>query len=83
MSTIQDVSAEQLAKLFHDYQEALENDGDRSKEEGSSWQRISQHERNVMVAVARLTLLELATSPAQPSPSGKYYATPGEAELGR
>jgi hypothetical protein len=35
-----------------------------------------------MVAAARLTLLELAVPPAQPSPSRKYYATPGEAEWG-
>ena len=83
MSTIQDVSAEQLAKLFHHYQEALEHDcGDHREEEGCSWERTSENERKRMVAAARLTLLELATSPVQPSPSRKYYATPGEAEWG-
>jgi hypothetical protein len=82
MSTIQDVSAEQLAKLFHHYQEALEHDCSDHGREEESWERISQDERKVMVAAARLTLLELATSPAQPSPSRKYYATPGEAEWG-
>jgi hypothetical protein len=83
MSTIQDVSAEQLAKLFHHYQEALEHDcNDHGREEGSSWERSSQNERKTMVAAARLTLLELSTSPAQPSRSRKYYATPGEAEWG-
>jgi hypothetical protein len=82
MSMIQDVSAEQLAKLFHYYQEGLEHDtGDHGREE-ESWQRISPDERKVMVAAARLTLLELAVPPAQPSPSRKYYATPGEAEWG-
>ena len=83
MSTIQDVSAEQLAKLFHHYQGALEHDcGDQGREEESSWEQTSQNERKTMVAAARLTLLELATTPAQHSSSRKYYATPGEAEWG-
>jgi hypothetical protein len=83
MSTIQDVSAEQLAKLFHHYQEALAHDSDRheSGEESSSWDRTPQNERKLMVAAARLALLELATTPAEPS-SRKYYAKPGEAEWG-
>ena len=58
MSTIQDVSAEQLAKLFHHYQEALAHDSDRheSGEESSSWDRTPQNERKLMVAAARLAL---------------------------
>jgi hypothetical protein len=83
MSTIQDVSAEQLAKLFHDYREALAHDGAShgDQEESSSWDHTPQSERRLMVAAARLTLLELATTPA-PSPGRKYYAKPGEAEWG-
>jgi len=84
MSTIQDVCAEQLAKLFHHYQEALVHkcDGHEIKQEKSSWDRTPQDERKLMVAAARLTLLELATTPAQPEPRRKYYAAPGEAEWG-
>lgn len=83
MLTIQDVSAEQLAKLFHHYREALDHDcGGHGKTEESSWDRAPQGERKAMVAAARLTLLELATSPAQPTLCRKYYATPGEAEWG-
>ena len=84
MVTIQDVSAEQLAKVFHHYREALEHDSDGHNEvEGSSaWDRTSQHERKLMVAAARLALLELATAPAPAVPSRKYFATPGEAEWG-
>ena len=84
MSTIQDVSAEQLAKLFHHYREALAHGGANHgiKEESSSWDRAPQNERKLMVAAARLALIELATSPAPPSPSRKYYATPGEADWG-
>jgi hypothetical protein len=83
MSSIQDVSAEQFAKLFHDYREALSHDGvDHGiKDESSSWERTPQNERKLMVAAARLALLELATAPA-PRPGRKYYAKPGEAEWG-
>jgi hypothetical protein len=84
MSTIQDVSAEQLAKLFHHYRAALSHDGGGHgiKEESSAWDRAPQNERRLMVAAARLALIELATAPAEPSPSRKYYAKPGEADWG-
>lgn len=94
MSTIQDVSAEQLARLFHHYREALAHNGadrgidDRSiddsaiTEESSPWDRAPQTERRLMVAAARLALIELATTPGEPSPSRKYYAEPGEADWG-
>ena len=84
MSTIQDVSAEQLAKLFHNYREALAHDCERSgsKENASSWDHAPQQERKLMVAAARLALLELATTPTQSRPSRKYFAKPGEADWG-
>ncbi len=91
MSTIQDVSAEQLAKLFHHYREALAHDRDAlahdgtddgREEESSAWDRTPQNERRVMVAAARLALLELSTTPLPSRPSRKYYAEPGEAEWG-
>jgi hypothetical protein len=83
MSSIQDVSAEQLAKLFHHYREALAHDFDcRGCEEGPSWDRAPQHERKLMVAAARLALLELATVPAAQENSRPYFAKPGEAEWG-
>jgi hypothetical protein len=83
MSTIQDVNAEQLAKLFHHYHEALAHDCAFQNGEGSSaWDRASQSERKLMVAAARLTLLELSTTSASASPERKYYARHGEAEWG-
>jgi hypothetical protein len=89
MSTIQDVSAEQLARLFHHYHEALAHHcNDHGCNEGeSSWERASQQERRLMVAAARLALLELATAPEEPVAGRKYYAkqyyaTPGEADWG-
>jgi hypothetical protein len=89
MSTIQDVFAEQLAKLFHHYRATLAHDhdgqgsnGQRNKERYSSWDRAPQNERRLMVAAARLALIELSTPPAESSPSRKYYAKPGEADWG-
>jgi hypothetical protein len=81
MATIQDVSAEQLAKVFHHYREALLHDSD-GEEGTSAWDRTPQHERKLMVAAARLALLELAAAPAQPATNRKYFATPGEADWG-
>jgi hypothetical protein len=84
MSTIQDVSAEQLAKAFHHYREALMHNGcgHADDEESSSWDRAPQDERKLMVAAARLALLELATPAVEPSIGRKYYAKPGEADWG-
>jgi hypothetical protein len=84
MSTIQDVSAEQLAKAFHHYREALMHNGccQENEEEPSSWERAPQDERKLMVAAARLALLELATPAAEPATGRKYYAKPGEADWG-
>ena len=82
MWSIEDVSAEHLAKLFHHYRAALAHDfgAQGSEEVISSWDRAPQHERKLMIAAARLALLELAT--AQPSSPRKYFAQPGEAEWG-
>jgi hypothetical protein len=81
--SIQDVSAEQLAKLFHHYQEALAHDGGgHGIKQESSWDRTPQNDRKRLVAAARLALLELASTPAPSTPSRKYYAKPGEADWG-
>lgn len=83
MWSIQDVSAEQLAKLFHHYRGALAHDFDcqGGEEASSSWDHAPQHERKLMVAAARLALLELAAA----APAGadrQYFAKPGEADWG-
>lgn len=80
--TIQNVNAEELAKLFHHYREALAHDGDSRPEATSSWERATQSERKLMVAAARLALLELAETPAPSASERKYYAKPGEADWG-
>jgi hypothetical protein len=82
MQTIQEVDAEQLAKLFHHYHEALQHDCDSRNDESSSWDRAPHSERKLMIAAARLALLELSTSSEVPNPHRKYYANPGEADWG-
>jgi len=84
MSTIHNIDAEQLARLFHHYHEALAHDCDASNPQASSssWDRAPQSERRLMVAAARLTLLELSTPPEPVRPVRKYYAKPGEADWG-
>jgi hypothetical protein len=87
MSTIEEVNAEQLAKLFYNYREALAQDctkhnSNENQKQESSWERTPQSERKLLVAAARLTLLELLTTPADATPARKYYAKPGEADWG-
>ena len=84
MSSIQNVSPEELVKLFHHYQEALASDFDcqTGKESAPSWEQTPPNERKLRIAAARLALMELAsTSPADKA-SHDYYAKPGEAEWG-
>ena len=81
MSSIHNVSAEDLAKLFHHYHESLAHDfhGQASQEAASSWEQAPQNERKLMIAAARLTLLELA---AESEINRQYFAKPGEADWG-
>lgn len=84
MSSIHNVSAEDLAKLFHHYQEALATDfhGHARQQADYSWEQAPQNERKLMIAAARLTLLELAaTSEGEPA-NRQYFAMPGEADWG-
>jgi hypothetical protein len=83
MSLIQEISAEQLAKLFHHYQAALTLDfsGYMNEDPGAFWEATPENERKVMIAAARLTLLELV-SPHEATPNNRYFAKLGEAEWG-
>lgn len=79
--SIQEVSAEDLARLFHHYQEALAHDNGCSNDD-SCWDETPREERQLMVAAARLALLELAANSAQENENRKYFAKPGEADWG-
>ena len=82
MSTILGVSAEELARVFHHYHQALVHDSEPSSSKTTSWQRTPQKERTLMLAAARLTLQELSETSEPSKPGRRYYATPGEAEWG-
>ena len=84
MSFMHNVSAEDLAKVFHHYHEALAHDfhGHASREAEFSWEQAPQDERKLMVAAARLTLLELAATAEEAQANRQYFAKPGEADWG-
>ncbi|HUJ94892.1 MAG TPA: hypothetical protein VLW84_06495 [Terriglobales bacterium] len=84
MSSIQEVSAEELAKLFHHYQEALSQDFTcgPGPEQVASWEQTPQNEKKRMIAAARLALLEMAANERDGKVDRRYFAKPGEADWG-
>jgi hypothetical protein len=81
MSTILGVEPEELAKLFHQYQQLLGGDFESRSECLSSWEHTPSNERRLLVAAARLTLDELSFK-SEEKPTRPYFAKPGEAEWG-
>jgi hypothetical protein len=71
-------------KLFHHYQETLARDFDCEPRLWSSpsWEQTPQNERKLMIAAARLALLELSTTANEENSHREYFAKPGEAEWG-
>jgi len=81
--SIQEVSAETFAELFHHYHQALGQDfGCHEVRNSESWQDVPQPERSRMVAAIRPALLEMDSSPEPKDESRRYFAKPGEAEWG-
>jgi hypothetical protein len=82
--SIQEVSAEQLAELFHRYHQALQPEfGSRANLlDAEAWEQMPQQEKSRLVSAARLALLELASRAVERENSRRYFATPGEAEWG-
>jgi hypothetical protein len=81
--SIQELSAEQLAQLFHHYHQALAPDFDCTNNSlPESWTQISQPEKNRMVAAARLAILQMTSAATEALDSRRYFAKPGEAEWG-
>jgi len=81
--SIQEVSAERFAQLFHQYQQALSNDCNVSQAVGhkEAWADVPAPEKNLMITAARLALLEVELLPSERQ-SRRYFAKPGEAEWG-
>jgi hypothetical protein len=81
--SIQEVSAEQFAELFHHYHHALGQDfGCSDPRNLESWHDVPGPEKSRMIAAVRLTLLELSSTTEETSESRRYFAKPGEAEWG-
>jgi hypothetical protein len=81
--SIQEVSPEQLAELFHHYHQALGPDFERASDtDHGSWEGIPKHEKDRLIAAARLALLELSSAEKERQNSRRYFAKPGEAEWG-
>ncbi len=77
--------AEDLAKLFHHYHEALAHDfhGHASREAESSWEQAPQNERKLMIAAARLDACwNWLRLPTEVPANRQYFAKPGEADWG-
>jgi hypothetical protein len=82
LMSIEEVSAEQLAELFHHYHETLAPDFGCAAKPSQPWERLPEGERHCLVAAARLALVELRSTAKEPEDSRRYFAKPGEAEWG-
>jgi len=79
--SIQEVSPEQLARLFHHYHQSLAPECSAHSAQ-PAWQEVPMQERSRFVSAARLALLELATIAREQEENQRYFAKPGEAEWG-
>jgi hypothetical protein len=80
--SIQEVSAERFAQLFHHYHEALADEGIAShRRTKDAWENVPPAEKSKLLAAARYALLEVEMLPSE-RPSRRYFAKPGEAEWG-
>jgi len=84
VSLIQEVSAEDLARLFHHYHDVLTHEENSYGESTNhvGWDETPANERQAMITAARLALMELATTSAENRANRKYFAKPGEADWG-
>ena len=73
-----EIRAEQLAEVFHHYQQTLTDNLGGATAPAESWDELSNPERERLISAARLTLMELESQTTQ----RKYFAKPGEAEWG-
>jgi hypothetical protein len=81
--SIQEVTVEQLAELFHHYHQALgPNLSCQAQPNAEAWEQIPHQKKSRLVAAARLALLELASTAREREDSRRYFAKPGEAEWG-
>jgi hypothetical protein len=81
--SIEEVSPERFAQLFHHYHEALADESGHAAcvRTCDAWADVPPAEKRRLVAAARLALLEVEVIPGERQ-SRRYFAKPGEAEWG-
>jgi hypothetical protein len=82
--SIEELSPEELAKVFFHYHEALGPDFGGPNNAPHSWNETSQKEQRRMIAAVRLALLEIqaAEHSRGDEDRNRYFAEPGSAEWG-
>jgi hypothetical protein len=82
--SIEELSPEELAKVFFHYHEMLAPDfGCSTGSQAHTWNEISHRERSHMVTAARLALLEIGMAKRAEDPDrNRYFVKPGNAEWG-
>src|SRR5690242_18425459 len=74
LMSIEEVSAERLAELFHHYNHALAIDsGPHSDGRHTRWNELPVEERNRMTTAARLALLELESLNGEQKDRDHYF----------
>jgi hypothetical protein len=83
LMSIQEVSTERFAQLFHHYHQALADDsGNQSNlRTKDAWENVPPSEKSRLIAATRLALLEVELVPGERQYQ-RYFAKPGEAEWG-
>ena len=81
--SIEEVSAERFAQLFHHYHQALGSSAEHAGHARTcdAWASVPPSEKNRLIAATRLALLEVEVIPSERE-SRRYFAKPGEAEWG-
>jgi hypothetical protein len=81
--SINEVAPEQLAELFLHYHQALAPEFDGAgRLPSEAWGLLPTREKSLLIAAARLALLELAATATEREDARRYFAKPGEAEWG-
>lgn len=80
--SLEELSPEELARVFFHYHEALGADFWSLSKARHSWNEVSQMEQKRMIAAARLALLDIQSVEHNREDRSHYFAKPGNAEWG-
>lgn len=80
--SLEELSPEELARVFFHYHEALGTDFGSPSKAPHSWNEASHTEQKRMIAAARLALLDIQAEEHNREDRSHYFAQPGNAEWG-